>query len=299
MRIIRTTLFAVAALMLASATQASHYADLYVIPVAGHVQGVNGSVFMTDLSIQNFDSAPLTVELVFIESGEGNLDNIFPVVTGTLNGSVTVPARGSVRLQDVLSGYRGMSSAIGALLVGADRPFAVTSRAYTMGADGGTIGQTVPASANFLNVTEGATDLSTAVAYVPGLVQNDRYRTNLGLVVANATGFNGPLNVLVTLRNAAGETLGTRNVTVQAGAVTHLQFSARSVGEQDFDAGSAEFRITQGSGSVVAYGSVIDNRTTDAVFIEGKFPTDSSTMFGKGMFLSSPFRTLLQRFGSR
>lgn len=297
MRTIRTILFAAAALMLAATTYASHYADLYVIPVAGHVQGVNGSVFMTDVAIQNLDDAPLTVQLIFVESGEGQIDNVFPVITETINGSVTVPARGSVRLQDVLGGYRGMSSAIGALLVGADRPFAVTSRAYTMEADGGTIGQTVPASANFLNVTEGSTDLSTAVAYVPGLIQNDRYRSNLGLVVANATGFNGPLNVLVTLRNAAGQTFGTRNVTVQAGAVTHLQFSARSVGAQNFDAGSAEFRITQGSGSVVAYGSVIDNRTNDAVFIEGKFPSDSSTTFGKGMFLQSPFRSLLQRFG--
>lgn len=293
MRIIRTIVVASIALMASVTAHANHYSDLYVIPVVGHARGANGAVFMTDVSIQNFQSTPLTVQLIFIESGEGRLDNVSPLITDSINGSVTVPANGSVMLRDILSGYRGMSSVLGSLVVGSDRPFAVTSRAYTMSSDGGTIGQTVPASANFLNVTEGATDLSTAVAYVPGLIQNDRYRSNLGVVIANATGFNSTLNVTVTLRNAAGATIGTRQIVIGPGAITHVQFSARELSQQNFDIGSAEFRITQGSGSVVAYASVIDNRTTDAVFIAGNFPDNSSSAFSKGTFFSSPFHQLL------
>ena len=300
MRTLRTFVLAVFAVLGTVSAYAAHYSDLYVIPVVSHTTGQNGTNWMSDVAIQNFATAPLTVQLIFIASGEGRLDNVTPVMNGTINGSVTVPPGGSVLLKDVLAGVPGMDSAIGSLIVGGDRPFAVTSRAYSMTPDGNTIGQTVPPSANFLNVDEGSVDLATAVAYVPGLIQNDRDRTNLGLVVANATGFNSTLDVTVTVRNAAGTTVGTRQISVGPGAVTHLQFPVRSLsgaGAASFDVGSAEFRVTQGSGSVVSYASVIDNQTADAVFITGNFPDNGSSALSKGLFLPSPFRDLLQRYG--
>lgn len=300
MRIIRTSIIAMITVWACTSAYAAHYSDLYVIPVVSHTAGQYGTNWMSDVAIQNFAAAPLTVQLIFIASGEGRLDNVTPVITGTVNGSVTVPAGASVLLKDVLAGMPGIDSAIGSLILGGDRPFAVTSRAYSMTPDGNTIGQTVPPSANFLNVTEGSTDLSTAVAYIPGLIQNDRFRTNLGLVVANATGFNSVLNVTVTVRNAAGTTVGTRQITVGPGAVTHLQFPVRSLngaGTASFDIGSAEFRITQGSGSVVPYASVIDNQTADAVFVTGNFPDNATSALSRGMFLQTPFRDLLQRYG--
>jgi hypothetical protein len=300
MRFIRTSIIAMITVWACTSAYAAHYSDLYVIPVVSHTAGQYGTNWMSDVAIQNFAAAPLTVQLIFIASGEGRLDNVTPVITGTVNGSVTVPAGGSVLLKDVLASMPGIDSAIGSLILGGDRPFAVTSRAYSMTPDGNTIGQTVPPSANFLNVTEGSTDLSTAVAYIPGLIQNDRFRTNLGLVVANATGFNSVLNVTVTVRNAAGTTVGTRQIRVGPGAVTHLQVPVRSLsgaGTASFDIGSAEFRITEGSGSVVSYASVIDNQTADAVFITGNFPDNGTSALSKGMFLQSPFRDLLQRHG--
>lgn len=293
MKTITTTAMLLVTLM-ATTARANHYSDLYVIPVVGHARGVDGAVFMTDVAIQNFQATPLTVQIIFVESGEGLLSNVAPLMTDAVsNGSVTVPANGSVLLSDIMRGYRPGESVLGSLIVGADRPFAVTSRAYTQALNGGTIGQTVPGSANFLNVTEGTTDLSTAVAYIPGLAQNERYRTNLGAVIANATGFNSTLNVTVTLRNAAGTTLGTRQIVVGPGALTHLQFSARELSQANFEVGSAEFRITQGSGSVVPYASVIDNRSGDGVFITGTFPNNSTNALGKGLLPFSPFRFLL------
>ena len=298
--LLRSIIMAAVAMWVSTAAYAAHYSDLYVIPVVSHTAGQNGTNWMSDVAIQNIAAAPLTVQLIFVASGEGRLDNVAPVLTDTVNGSVMVPPNGSVLLRDILGNMPGMSSAIGSLIVGGDRPFAVTSRAYSMTPDGNTIGQTVPPSANFLNVTEGAIDLTNAVAYVPGLIQNDRYLTNLGLVVANATGFNSVLNVSVSVRNAAGTTIGTRQITVGPGAITHLQFPVRSLtgaSTASFDIGSAEFRITQGSGSVVSYASVIDNQTADAVFVTGHFPDNSSLAMGKGMFIPSPFRDLLQRYG--
>ena len=72
--------------LVSPALLASEYSDLYLIPVAGHVSGANGSNWMSDVAIQNPQSTPLNVQLVLIESGEGMPDNV------TALTSVTIPA---------------------------------------------------------------------------------------------------------------------------------------------------------------------------------------------------------------
>ena len=287
--------FLAVALLITAAAQANHYADFYVIPVAAHTTGVNGTRWMSDVAIQNFQSTPLIVQLAVIESGEGTSDNVFPLA----NASVSVPANGSVLLRDVLKDHRGLSAATGAILVGSDRPFAVTSRTFSMTPDGNTIGQTVPPARDFVDNTIGRTDLATAVAYVPGLIDNAAFRTNLGAVIGNGSA-TADLVVTVTVRAADGTSAGTRTITVAPSNFTHLQFPARGlIGTRTLDIGSAEFRITAGSGAVVPYASVIDNSTADAVFVSGVFPNNTAagaaSLFGN----SSLFRELLERTADR
>lgn len=271
MRTFQAVAIALIAVFVSLPASAAHYADLYVIPVASHTAGQNGTMWMSDLAIQNFQTTPLDVQIIVIESGVGQ-QNVAPLMTSTNNGSVTVPAGGSVMLKDVLSGHRGMSSTIGAILVGADRPFAVTSRAYSSNPLGHTVGQTVTPAANFLDNTLAPISLATAVAYVPGLVQNGDFRTNLGMVVANGSGSGTALGVTITVRGANGAVLGTKTLSFAPGEITQLQFSAREIAAGNFDIGSAEVRIFSGSGSVVPYASIIDNRTADAVYVSGTFP---------------------------
>jgi hypothetical protein len=127
---------------------------------------------------------------------------------------------------------------------------------------------------DFLDGTFGSIDLATAVAYIPGLIQNSRFRTNLGMVAANGSSSGATMGVTITLRNETGASVGSTVMSVAPGAAMHIQFSARSVSNATFDIGSADFRITQGTGSVVPYASVIDNNTADAVFVVGTFPTE-------------------------
>jgi hypothetical protein len=291
---------ALAAVLLCTAVaRADHYSDFYVLPAAAHTPGVNGTMWMSDVAIQNFQSTPLTVELAIIESGEGNSDNVFPVATGPASTSATVPANGSVLLRDILKDHRGLQSVTGAILIGSDRPFAVTSRTYSMTPEGNTIGQTVPPVRDFIENTVGDTNLATAVAYVPGLIDNASFRSNLGAVVGNASS-TSPLVIGVTVRDAAGTVAGTRTITVGPGNFTHLQFNTRSlIGTRMFDIGSAEFRITEGNGAVVPYASVIDNGTADAVFSIGVFP-DNAPLSGNIVNAASKpaqsiFRQLLNR----
>src|SRR6185295_6686501 len=115
--------------LIGSSAYADQYSDTYVIPVVGHTLGANGTMWMSDLSIRNFSNSPMDVQLVVIESGEDTTDNVFPLVTDDLDGFVTVGANSTVMLKDIMDGYRGRSNNLGALIVGADRPFALTSRA--------------------------------------------------------------------------------------------------------------------------------------------------------------------------
>lgn len=293
MRTLRILIVATFALMANVTAYANHYADFYVIPIAGHTAGQNGTNWMSDVAVQNFQSTPLVVQFVVIESGFQS-DNVFPLATADDSGSVTVPANGNVMVKDILGDHRGMSSVTGALLVGSDRPFAITSRTYSMSPSGDTVGQTVPPAANFLDNTLSPINLPTAVAYVPGLVQNSEFRTNLGFVAANGSGSGATMNLAITVKGPTGATLGTRNYSIAPGAVMQIQFSAREIAGANFDVGGAEFRITTGSGSVVPYASVIDNRTADAVFVAGNFPQNDSSALGTGA-ARSLFRSILDR----
>jgi hypothetical protein len=258
-------------LLLTTAVYANHYADTYVIPVAGHTVGVNGT-WMSDLAIRNFGTAPLTVQILVIETGFNTGDNIFPLMSDEIpDGSVTVAANGTVLLEDVMNGYRGMTNATGALILGADRPFAVTSRAYN---SMGGIGQTVPASRDFLDNSVGTIDNSTVV-YIPGIVNNADARTNIGFVAGNAGSAQG-MTIEISLRNDAGGVVGTRQYFVPPGAFAHHQFNIRSsIGNAQFDIGSADFRIVEGEGALVPYASVVDNRTGEAAYIMGQFPNST------------------------
>jgi hypothetical protein len=264
------TIIAIALALLGTPARADHYAGFYVIPVASHVSGAFGTMWMSDVAIQNFQSSPLTVELVFIESGFGNtFNNVFPLES-VPNAAMTIPAGGTALLKDVLNNFRGQSSSIGAILAGSSdgRPFAITSRAYVNASGGGTIGQTVTPARDFLENAAGDVNEAIATAYLPGLISNSRFRSNLGFVAGTAGG--SALIVDFTWRDAGGATIGTKSFLIGAGELVHAQFPATG----SFDAGSAEVRISAGDGAVVPYASIVDNTSGDGVFVLGQFPNN-------------------------
>lgn len=281
------TVAAIALFLLPTLAMAAHYSDFYVIPVAAKTPGFNGTNWMSDIAIQNFMAAPLSVELVFIESGDQIQDNIYP-----LGDVVTIPAGGSVLMTDVLKDYRGRTSAIGSILIGSTdgRAFAVTSRAYSVSPSGDTVGQTVVPVRDFLENADGTTTNSGATAYIPGLIHNARFRTNLGFVAGTiSTG----INVEFLLKGESGNTLGRREFFVGPGEFKHLQFSVNQITTTQFAIAGAEVRILTGSGAVIPYASVIDNTTADAVFVLGTFPPNTPLAKTSG---TSAFREIFDRY---
>lgn len=274
---------------------ANHYADLYVIPAAARIAGGNNTFWVSDVAIQNFQATPLTVEFLFVESGEGKSENISNLVSTTLPaGNATIPAGGSVYLRDVLNGFDGKTDGLsGAIIASAPQPFAVTSRVSTTPSGGGSFGQTILPVRDFMENAIGDTNNPAAVAYVPGLVSNSTYRTNLGFLAA--AGSQGMV-VEITLRVANGSTAGSRSFSIPPNRFVHVQISSTALSATTFEAGSAEFRISSGDGAAAPYASVVDNRSGDGVYVSGVFPPNAA--FAKRA-AESMFATLLRALTGR
>lgn len=275
-------------LLAAGSAQANHLADTYVIPVAGHTVGAFGTVWMSDIAIRNISTSPLTVQLIFVETGDQNFDNIQPLVGDNVAGSIDLVANETVMLTDVLEGYRGRTNSLGAIVLGGNRPFSVTSRAYS---NQSPVGETIPPTRDFLeNSTEQADNVG--FAYMPGISQNAQWRTNIGFVAGAAGTANQFMTVEVTVRGAAGGVLGTRSYIIPPGAFAHHQFNIRSIVPSDFAVGSVEVRATLGEGAVVPYASLIDNASGEAAFIQGISPeTTPSNGF---RFVPNVFQSLFK-----
>ena len=264
----RKTILILLSCLLSVPSFANHYADTYVIPAVGHVEGANGTMWMSDLAIRNFSNAPLNVQMIVVESGFDTVDNVHPLMSDADDdGMLTIPAGHTVQLRDIMKNHRGRTNNLGALIVGANAPFALTSRAYS---NSMLLGQTVPGARDFLDNSIGTAD-NTATAYVPGIVNSTAARTNVGFVAGSA-GSSSQMTIEVTARDAAGRAVGTRSVTIPAGRFAHIQFPVSSFAGSQFEIGSADFRITEGEGVVVPYASVIDNTTREAAYIMGVFP---------------------------
>lgn len=275
------------ALLVAAAAHASHYSDTYVIPIAGHTAGTNNTIWMSDVAIRNFGSNPLTVEMVFIESGFDTADNVFPLVSKDINGSVTVGPNSTVMLKDVLGGYM-RENVTGALILGGNAPFAVTSRAYN---NHSPLGQTVEPARDFLENSLGDAD-NNSVAYIPGIMSNAATRTNIGFV-AGANGSMQNMVVEITVRSANGTSAATRTITIPSGSFAQMQLPLRSLTTATIDVGSVDFRIVEGEGVLVPYASLVDNNTGDATYIMGVLPEPS--LLSTLAYRPNLFRALVDR----
>lgn len=258
----RVTFLALLFCFVSSPALAGHLGDFHVVPGAGHVAGLTGSMWQTDIVVHNFENTTLTVEMGLVETGLGVSDNFFPVMVDGAT-TFTVPPGGTRLLSDVLRNHRGRANAMGALLIGADRPFAVTSRIYNVDASGVSIGQTVPAAQDFLSATSG-------IAVIPGLVANTNFRSNIGFVAA--AGAAEAVVIEVALAGATGTRLGATTFTIPPGSIAQLQVSSTSITTTPFDLATATLRILSGSGDVTGYASIVDNRSNHATFISSGVP---------------------------
>ncbi|MGZ8868141.1 MAG: hypothetical protein ACXW2P_07330 [Thermoanaerobaculia bacterium] len=155
--------------------------DTYVIPAAGNSAGAYGTRWMTQFSVFNPQSYPLTVTVVFIPSGgDASIEEAF-----------VVPANSSRYSDNILDDLFGVSGS-GSLLVATfqdenptvpndvlSRSFLVTTNTYNNRSDG-TYGQTIPGV--WAGLMDYESDGISAVAHGVRHVSRLGWRTNIGAV---------------------------------------------------------------------------------------------------------------------
>ncbi len=125
-----------------------------------------------------------------------------------------------------------------------------TSRTYATTPDG-SYGQGIPALAEGRSFAEGET------GYLPGLRQDEEFRTNIGF--AN-TG-EGAIDIVVSARAADGRELQVSNHRIEGSSWIQLN--------EPFPDGTVYATVTSASGDAkfLAYASVVDRSTDDPTYI--------------------------------
>ncbi|HSL18179.1 MAG TPA: PKD domain-containing protein [Methylomirabilota bacterium] len=236
-----------------------HAADKF-FHAAAHNSGVNDTMWLTDAQVFNPDAVnPIEVRLAFLEAGEANLD--------PQEVAITVGAREAVFLADVVAGTLGRAEA-GSIRLASDAPFYASSRTYNIG-DGtsGTFGQYIAAAASDDALQQG---ILLMAANDPDA---DGYRTNVGFVNPSLA----EVEVEVMVYDAdSGVLLGSTDVDLPALGFWQINDVFDEVDAEDSVLRNAtvEFLATA---PVLAYASVVDNTSGDAIFVTPRDDSGSST----------------------
>ena len=236
MRISRALVPCAAALALANAALAD---SSWTIPGAVNAAGLNGTHFVSDLTLTNPGSSVANVTLSFFPAGASSAKNV------TLNPGQTVV------YSDVAGGLFGVSGA-GAVSVSSDQPLLVRAKTYNA-SQTGTYGVALPVVASDRLLSPG--DVADSLWITQDASGAAGYRTNVALVFPDATGGAAT----VTVYDADGNERGSQD------------FSLDSAGLQQFSVGSfagavsvGRAQVTVTRGTAAAYAVVVDNVTGDS-----------------------------------
>lgn len=283
----RVSLAVLSMLMFAAVARASAFraADIVYLPAVARLEGAAGAFFKTDVTITNTSTSRVVVQVAYVE---GSGDN--STAPDTL---ITLPtfAPGERReLIDIAQSALSRESANGYLIFFSCREGGNCTSCDTNAGDclnitvqgriyndtpGGTFGQSFPgipwySYAALTSATQGTDRLS-----INGVRNNANYRTNIGLV--NASQFSSTI-LRLRLFNTTGTQVGEMNQTL--GPLGRIQFPVTQIaagfsGDGYVTVEQVSATPTPGQTEAVpgffAYGSLLDNRTSDPTTLEAQF----------------------------
>lgn len=238
---LRNLIIAIAILALPFAASAA----TFIIPVAGHATGANGTFWQSDVTIHSTSKATITLALRFRDGS--------PVAPKTL----AINPGTTVTLDNIVKNTFGRTETTGAIEIDvpdADfRRFAVTSRTYNVTAVG-ELGQDIPATRN-----EDAAGVDDIVV-IPGPAIAAKARFNFGMHVIS------PTVVKWELVRKDGTIAATKHETYLEGTQRQFNNGAQTL----FGVTAADndtVRASMEGGRAVFYGSIIDQATGDPTFV--------------------------------
>jgi hypothetical protein len=274
-------------LTFASVASASAFraADIVYLPAVARLQGAAGSFFKTDVTITNTSSSRVVIQVAYVE---GSGDN-----SAAPNTLITLPTFGPGERRELIDFAKSALNRDGAngyliffscreggnctscdTSAGDCLNITVQARIYN-DTPGGTFGQSFPgipwySYAALTSTTQGTDHLS-----INGVRNNADYRTNIGLV--NASQFSSTVLRLRVFNNTgtqAGE------MTQTLGPLGRIQFPVTQIaagftGDGYVTVEQLSATPTPGQTDAVpgffAYGSLLDNKTSDPTTLEAQF----------------------------
>lgn len=218
-----------------------------LIPAVAHAPGSEDSTWRSDLTGVNIDQEAVDLTLTFVDAETG---------ATIVRSRTLVPGEiwTSTDTVESLFGTQG-TGVIGIEATGA---VAIHARTYNLRADGGTFGQFLP----------GLDENDAIPAGVQGLVmdlkENDRWRSNLGLVNLG----DQQISIRIRLFDSSGVQIGgelRRSVPARGWRQIDRVLLAADAGKRDLAYALVE-PVTPGD-KLWAYGSVVDNTTGDPTTI--------------------------------
>ncbi|MEJ5165744.1 MAG: hypothetical protein WHV67_01805 [Thermoanaerobaculia bacterium] len=241
----------------------------YSIPIAVHSPGANGTFWKTDLFLQNpsSESQTLTIKLL-----KADTENEVPP-----QAQVSLSPLSSLTVVDVLSSdlfpeFKGYQRA-GFLIEfsSSTAPF-VSARIYNDQGSLGTYGQFVPGIPVSSKTRGTSGDIP---AYLAGMAKNEKYRANMGLANVSSS-YN---ELVITLIDEQGFPSGSKITRVLAPYnITQLDDIASQTGHSG-NIGAFTIKVESNSkADFVAWGSVVDNITGDASFVNDQIQPYSKVL---------------------
>ncbi|MFZ5785373.1 MAG: pre-peptidase C-terminal domain-containing protein, partial [Acidobacteriota bacterium] len=222
---------------------------VYLLSALAHTPGLEDTTWLSDVTLHNPTSAPVTVFLYYAPRGAAappSVGSRYQVAGGT-----------SASLGDVLSTLSDSTTGTaGAVFAGASRPILLAGRTFN-DAPSGTYGQFV-AGLPLSEVVRGHDPVRLIQ-----LTGNTAYRTNLGFVNAAAA----PLELVVDLVRADGTSIGRKTVSVPALGYLQENDLLRKMAPEGADDAYAVVQALDPSARYLTYASVVDNVSGDPVLI--------------------------------
>jgi hypothetical protein len=231
------------------------HAERWLVPAGAHVTGAQDTNWRTDLQVSNPSGVEATITVYLLEAREDNSSL-------ERSSSHTVSANGQIVISDVFEADFSFSGNGGLLVESSNEHLVVTSRTYNLlGADnalelpeGATFGQYIPG----VNVDDALS--ADAEGHIVYLAKSNDFRSNLGFCAATPTGGRA------TVTMYAEDGTETGSVSRSFNGFEQYQWNDifSRTGSPDSTAARA---VIVADAPIVAYGSVVDERTGDPVAV--------------------------------
>jgi quinol monooxygenase YgiN len=224
------------------------------LAAAANLPGLAGTRWRTDLELKALGDGGVTLQVELLERDRDS--------SSTRSVTLMIEGGRSRRLVNVLDELFNYQGAAALRLTPLSGQVLATSRTFTRDAAGGSFGQFMPVVPESEATSVGE---SAELIQLTGIPGTPGFRTNIGLVNVTSTA----IEVIVDLHGADGGLLGTQMVTLAPLEFRQLGEVLAGLGQGPIGDACASVTTSTVGGAFLAYASVVDNQTGDAILIPG------------------------------